>query len=100
MTLLPPTNNSDETARQSHPTATLNPINRQGDEKGPQRSAQMKKRRLPTWVDEQLPEWGERICLPEWDGDHEFNGDDDSEDIGHACDEGYRGGNGWKVRYY
>jgi len=33
---------------------------------------QRTKRKLPSWIADQIDEWGERLCLPEWDEDEQL----------------------------
>jgi len=53
-------------------------------------------RKLPEWATEQIPTWGERICMPEWDVDESIEevGNSDLNDI---VDSDYRSMSGWKV---
>jgi len=53
-------------------------------------------RKLPQWTIEQIPTWGERICMPEWDVDESIEevGNSDLNDI---VDSDYRSMSGWKV---
>ena len=62
-----------------------------------------KRRELPPWVFKIAPQWGERVCVPEWDKDEFLDGEVRAD----ACDAfgvmdrmeyGYRSKNGWKVR--
>ena len=50
-------------------------------------------RKLPQWAIEQIPTWGERICMPEWDVDESI------EEVGNSDlnDNDYRSMSGWKV---
>ena len=67
------------------------------------RAVQTKKRELPSWVKEQAPGWGEKICVPEWDDDESLTtedgeeGSDDSELSEDDEMDSYRSQNGWKV---
>jgi hypothetical protein len=47
------------------------------------------KRDLPSWLKEQCHLWGERFCLPEWDGDEDG---DENNDVAT-----FRADNEWKV---
>lgn len=97
---VPPTNNkSDDTARQPHTSlqpanrSTLDPVECVEIETKTRTS-----RALPPWAKEQIPNWGEKICVPEWDEDESLldvevgnsSGDD-------GMDDDYRSKNGWKV---
>ena len=53
-------------------------------------------RELPSWKN-QIQQWGERICMPEWDADERICDEEGEEDYNI---EGYRSSNGWKVRNY
>lgn len=111
MTLVP-TAESDELVRQSnlsHPRSPThisansphgtNPARSLDDGESKDPSVMSSKRRLPLWVKEQLPGWGERFCLPEWDDDDDFfEGDELLNDKSEMNNE-YRGNNGWKVRF-
>eukprot|EP00579_Thalassiosira_antarctica_P002091 CAMPEP_0201873298 /NCGR_PEP_ID=MMETSP0902-20130614/5845_1 /ASSEMBLY_ACC=CAM_ASM_000551 /TAXON_ID=420261 /ORGANISM="Thalassiosira antarctica, Strain CCMP982" /LENGTH=251 /DNA_ID=CAMNT_0048399861 /DNA_START=93 /DNA_END=848 /DNA_ORIENTATION=- len=103
-------NESDDTARQPHAhiqpssrsnsNSTLDPVEHFDDE--PKRllpDADETKRELPSWVNEQLPHWGERICVPEWDHDENLDDEEgvsDSDKCGEDEIDGYRSKNGWK----
>ena len=52
-------------------------------------------RELPFWAKDHILQWGERICMPEWDADERICDDEVGEDYNI---EGYRSSNGWKVR--
>ena len=84
------------------------------------------KRKFPSWTKTQIPRWGTRVCVPEWDHDelidYDDNDDDDNnnsnsnndgdidDERGSSCDYGsgrvedeadeYRIRNGWKVRSF
>ena len=53
-------------------------------------------RKLPSWAIQQIPTWGERIFMPEWDVDESIIevGNNDLDDI---VDDDYRSMSGWKV---
>ena len=38
------------------------------------------KRKFPSWTKTQIPKWGTRICVPEWDDDEIISDDDDDDD--------------------
>ena len=55
---------------------------------------QITQRKLPKWAIQQIPTWGERICMPEWDVDESI------EEVGNNSDfvdSDYRSMSGWKV---
>ena len=57
-------------------------------------------RKLPQWAIQQIPTWGERICMPEWDADESIDvgrNNDLNDDI---VDGDYRSMSGWKVCVY
>ncbi len=72
------------------------------------------KRKFPSWTKTQIPRWGTRIFVPEWDDDeiidddnNKSNDDGDIDDERDSCDYGsgredeadeYRIRSGWKVR--
>ena len=51
-------------------------------------------RELPFWAKNKIKQWGERICMPEWDADERICDEEGGEDYNI---EGYRSSNGWKV---
>lgn len=65
-------------------------------------------RELPRWAREEIPRWGDRVWVPEWDDDETFDdvyeicdGGVDAEEkkdgVGETSDDGdYRSSNGWK----
>ena len=53
-------------------------------------------RKLPQWAIEQIPTWGERICMPEWDADESII-EVGSGDLNDIVDSDYRSMSGWKV---
>ena len=54
------------------------------------------RRKLPSWAIEQIPTWGERICMPEWDVDESIIEVGNS-DLNDLVDNDYRSMSGWKV---
>ena len=99
MTVPPSKNQSQDSVTQptndqhASSSSTLDPIEHFDDCTDP--AKQFVGRELPSWVKVQVPQWGERICVPEWDADEAI------EDNGEGCvmDNHYRNKNGWKVRF-
>jgi len=54
-------------------------------------------RKLPQWAIEQIPTWGERICMPEWDVDESIIEVVGNSDLNDIVDSDYRSMSGWKV---
>ncbi|KAL7482063.1 hypothetical protein ACHAW6_007744 [Cyclotella cf. meneghiniana] len=53
-------------------------------------TALVPERSLPSWVKEQMHQWGEPFCLPEWDDDEDVDEENDVDT--------YRSSHGWKGR--
>ena len=53
-------------------------------------------RKLPSWAIQQIPTWGERICMPEWDADESII-EAENGDLNDIVDDDYRSMSGWKV---
>ncbi|KAL7546126.1 hypothetical protein ACHAWF_009468 [Thalassiosira exigua] len=65
----------------------------------PRSAARASRRELPSWLREQLPRWGERVRVPEWDEDESIDGEGGAADHyerGEGEMDCYRSTNGWK----
>jgi len=97
-------NDSNETAREPQNAhlqpANLDPVEGFGGEPKRLRSNCETKRELPSWAKGQIPRWGERVYVPEWDDDDNINDKEIAGDcVGSIEDEMndcYRSKNGWK----
>ena len=56
----------------------------------------VKHRKIPRWAQEQIPTWGERICMPEWDVDESIEEGRNS-NLNDIVGGDYRSMSGWKV---
>ncbi len=50
------------------------------DHEAKNRNNNNSERKFPSWTKTQIPKWGTRICVPEWDDDEIIIDDDDDDD--------------------